>query len=128
MSKSARNWKRSLAALGGSLIIVAAFVAPAPADCGFAEGDWQAGQKIFQRTCAACHGRDGRGAVPGTPDFTKKGGVLAEPHALLTQHIKNGFRPPGAPMAMPPKGGNPDLTDQDINNVHAYLHHAFGCG
>jgi cytochrome c5 len=46
----------------------------------------------------------------------------------MNDHIKNGFREPGKPMAMPPKGGKASLTDQDINNVHAYLHHTFGCG
>jgi mono/diheme cytochrome c family protein len=109
----------------GALI---AFSLPALADCGFKKGDWKAGDKIYHQTCYACHGENGKGAVPGTPDFTKKGGVLSEPHQELTKHIKNGFAPPGATMAMPAKGGNPDLTDKDIEDVHAYLHHQFGCG
>lgn len=102
--------------------------APARADCGYDSGDWKAGSDDYRQTCIACHGEDGRGAVPGAPDFTKKGGVLSKPHAVLTQHIKNGFAPPGAVMAMPPKGGNPELSDKDINDVHAYLHRKFGCG
>ena len=32
------------------------------------------------------------------------------------------------PMAMPAKGGNPDLTNTDIESVHTYLHQQFGCG
>lgn len=109
------------------IFILIGFAAQARADCGFAGGDWNAGDKIYHETCVACHGGDGRGTIPGAPDFTKKGGPLAKPHNLLTSHIKNGFQAPGAPMAMPPKGGNPDLSDQDIMNVHAYLHHRFGC-
>ena len=96
--------------------------------CGFKKGDPEAGSTIYHETCVACHGEDGKGVVPGTPDFTKKGGVLSKPHTALEDHIKNGFAPPGAAMAMPPKGANPDLSDQDINNVHAYLHQRFGCG
>lgn len=100
----------------------------AVADCGFTGGDAAAGDVVYHQTCVACHGQGGHGKVPGAPDFPKKGGVLSKPHALLLQHIKNGFREPGHPIAMPPKGGNPGLTDEDIANVHAYLHKQFGCG
>lgn len=97
-------------------------------DCSVPGGDPAAGSKIFHETCVACHGEDGHGAIPGAPDFTKKGGVLSKPMDTMADHIKNGFQKPGNPMAMPPKGGNPNLTDQDIRNVHAYLHKRFGCG
>jgi mono/diheme cytochrome c family protein len=112
------------------LVVVILFAAStnAVADCGFTGGDAARGDKVYHTTCVACHGEDGRGVVPGAPDFTKKGGVLSKPHSSLTLHIKNGFHSPGKPLAMPPKGGNPDLTDQDIKDVHAYLHHRFGCG
>ena len=100
----------------------------AMADCGFTGGNVANGDKIFHETCVTCHGEDGHGVIPGAPDFTKKGGVLSKPHAVMIEHIKNGFQAPGNPMAMPPKGGNPDLTDQDIKDVHQYLHHRFGCG
>lgn len=116
----------------GALIVSAALVlgisTSAMADCGFTGGNVANGDKIFHETCMTCHGEDGHGAIPGAPDFTKKGSVLSKPHAVMIAHIKNGFQAPGSPMAMPPKGGNPDLTDQDIKDVHQYLHHRFGCG
>ena len=96
--------------------------------CGYTGGNAIHGKKIFDQTCIACHGAKGKGVIPGTPDFTKKDGVLSKPHAALTDHITNGFSSPSSPMAMPPRGGNPGLTDQDIRDVHAYLHEAFGCG
>jgi mono/diheme cytochrome c family protein len=96
--------------------------------CGFAGGNPTHGGAIFAQTCVACHGSDGRGRFAGAPDFTRKGGVLSKPHAVLEAHIKNGFKSPNSPVAMPPGGGNPGLTDQDIRDVHAYLHKAFGCG
>jgi mono/diheme cytochrome c family protein len=60
------------------------------------------------------------------PDFTT--GVMAYSTESLLAHIKTGFRGPGRPLAMPPKGDNPTLTDEDIRNVLAYLRHTFGCG
>ena len=119
------------AALSGGLLIASAslvWAAGSPTLCGFKGGDPAHGKVIFEQTCSACHGADGHGVIPGTPDFTQKGGVLSKPHSALADHIHNGFSPPGAAMAMPPRGGNPDLTDQDIKDVHAYLHQAFGCG
>lgn len=115
---------------GGMLIVSASFAwaAGSPTLCGFKGGNPDHGKIIFQQTCSACHGADGHGAIPGTPDFTKKGGVLSKPHSALAAHIENGFSSPDTPMSMPPRGGNPGLSDQDIKDVHAYLHQAFGCG
>lgn len=43
-----------------------------------------------------------------------KGGRLAKPERELIKNMTDGVRSPGAPMAMPPKGGDPSLTEQDI--------------
>lgn len=96
--------------------------------CDFAGGNPTRGAAIYAQTCVACHGSDGRGRIPGAPDFTKKGGVLSKPHSALQVHIEHGFSSQSSPISMPPRGGNPGLTDQDIRDVHAYLHKAFGCG
>ena len=121
-----------------SLLIAASFLAlvigvifvgnPARADCGFTGGNITNGDKIYHETCVACHGEDGRGAVPGAPNFLQKGGPLSKPHAVMMKHIMNGFSEPGHDLSMPPKGGNPDLSAQDLKDVHAYLHRQFGCG
>ncbi|MDE2462439.1 MAG: cytochrome c [Alphaproteobacteria bacterium] len=121
----------STAALSGGLLFATASLALAagsPTLCGFKGGDPAHGKVIFEQTCSACHGADGHGVIPGAPDFTKKGGVLSKPHSALAAHIENGYSSPDSPMSMPPRGGNPGLSDQDINDVHAYLHQAFGCG
>ena len=126
-----KKYKGVTVAAGPLIVAAALFFAAgtgARADCGFTGGDVANGDKVFHETCVACHGEDGHGAIPGAPDFLKKGGVLSKPHSVLTAHIKNGFQAPGNPMAMPPKGANPDLSDQDLKDVHAYLHHRFGCG
>ncbi len=90
-------------------------------------GDPAKGRKVYQTTCVACHGKNGKGVVPGAPDFTSARSPLAiRSDELLFKHVKEGFQSPGSMMAMPPKGGNPSLTDDDIRDVIAYLHEAFG--
>ncbi len=84
------------------------------------------GAVVYEQTCAACHGADGAGLSPDTPDFTDPKGPLAQDDAVLFDHIKNGFQSPGSMMAMPPKGGNPSLSDDDIRAVIAYLRATFG--
>jgi len=88
------------------------------------------GKSIFERNCAACHGNDGIGTFAGVPDLTQVAGFSSKEHsdtALFEhiEHVKQGIKTPGSTMAMPPKGGNPDLTDQDIRNVLGYMRERF---
>ncbi len=89
-------------------------------------GDAKKGQAIYSQSCAACHGTDGKGGIPGAPDFTSKNGVLKSPDSVLIDRITNGYQSKGSPMAMPPKGGNASLTAQDISDVLAYIRQRFG--
>lgn len=95
-------------------------------DPGPALGDAGKGQTTYEASCAACHGMDAYG-LPGI------GKDLANPSdwmkqqsdAQLAQMIKQG-RPVSDPenstgVDMPPKGGNPALSDDDINDIIAYL-------
>ncbi|MBX3646355.1 MAG: c-type cytochrome [Rhodocyclaceae bacterium] len=83
------------------------------------------GQSIYEGTCIACHGSDGQGAIPGVPDFTDPAGRLTQSDDVLRKHVREGFQSPGSPMAMPPGGGNQDLTDQNISDVLSYLRATF---
>lgn len=86
----------------------------------------QSGKAVYDKTCIACHGTDGKGALPGVPDFTKSDGRLSKADEMLLQNITDGFQSPGSPMAMPAKGGNVNLTDGDIKAVLVYLRQSFG--
>lgn len=83
------------------------------------------GKETYDKTCIACHGGEGKGAFPGTPDFTSGDGVLTKSDEVLVDHIINGFQSPGSPMAMPPKGGNPNLGAADITAVLKYIRETF---
>jgi len=84
------------------------------------------GKDIYTQTCIACHGGNGTGVLPGTPNFTDKTGRLAKSDAQLMDSLMNGVQSPGSPMAMPAKGGNDALTKGDLKNVLQYLRDTFG--
>lgn len=85
----------------------------------------QTGQRLYERNCLACHGADGMGAMPGVPDFTERNGVLRKPDAVLLRNTINGMARPGT-MAMPARGGNPALTDDELRAALAHIRRAFG--
>lgn len=84
------------------------------------------GKDIYTQTCIACHGGDGKGVLPGTPNFTDKKGRFSKSDEELMHSLLNGLQSPGSPMAMPPKGGNDALTNGDLKNVIKYMRDAFG--
>ena len=98
-------------------------LASAVASCAIAGN---AGQAIYETHCSVCHGVDGKGALPGVPNFTQKKGVLSLPVALLMKRIEHGYQGPVSPMAMPPKGGDASLTNQQIKQVLDYVRSEFG--
>lgn len=84
------------------------------------------GSDIYSQTCVACHGTNGKGVVPGAPNFKRSDGPLSQSDEILFDRVKLGFKGPGSPMAMPPKGGNMSLTDSDIRTVVEYLREIYG--
>lgn len=88
--------------------------------------DPAAGKAIYLQTCIACHGANGKGALPGVIDFTAADGPLSKPDEQLAQSIRDGVATPGVPLSMPAKGGLPALTDEQIQSIIAYLRSEFG--
>ena len=83
------------------------------------------GKEVYNGTCIACHGADGKGVVPGAPDFTASDTPLKKEDAVFIKHMMNGFQSEGSPMAMPPKGGNAKLKKVDMVNVLKYMRKEF---
>jgi disulfide bond formation protein DsbB len=88
-------------------------------------GDPAAGKELFAGTCAACHGPVGEGVAGLGKDLTTSEFVIDKDDQALVDFIKVG-RDPGDPLnttgiGMPPKGGNPALDDEDLQNIIAYL-------
>ncbi len=83
------------------------------------------GGEIFASTCSACHGADAKGLPNLGKDLTTSEYVKDNDDAVLLILLKEG-RPSGHELNttgvdMPPKGGNPSLTDDDLLKVVAYL-------
>jgi len=83
-------------------------------------------EALYNQTCVACHGANGKGALPGIPDFTSNNGPLAsKADVVLVQSILEGMQTPGSAMAMPAKGGNPALSEEDAVSLLRYLRDTF---
>jgi len=80
--------------------------------------------QLYLQSCAACHGVDGAGAMPGVPDLTAVSGPLTKPMDTLLAEVRNGIPARGG-MGMPPKGGNPDLTEAQLRAILQYMRHEF---
>ena len=97
-------------------------VAKAPAKTG---GDPAKGKKIYNMVCIACHGPNGEAKPNLGKDIGKSEFVHGKTDDELLAFLKKG-RAPGDPLntsgvAMPPKGGNPALTDEQLRDVIAFV-------
>ncbi len=83
------------------------------------------GEQVFQAVCKTCH----ESGIAGAPKFGDKAawaGPIKEGYNVLIQHAINGLQENG--KVMPPRGGNPDLSDTEIARAVAYMANAAGAG
>lgn len=106
--------------------VVAGFLVLGAVGTAAAAGSMDEGKKVYETACVTCHGANGKGSLPGVPDLAKKSGVLTKSDELLLKHVTEGFQSPGSPMPMPPKGGNPSLTEDQLRAAIGYLRRQFG--
>jgi len=72
------------------------------------------GQQVFQAVCTACHSAGVAGApIPGSEDMKKR--LAAQGLDGLVDKAIHGLN------AMPPKGGRPDLSDDEIRAAVKYM-------
>lgn len=86
------------------------------------------GEQIYSDTCITCHGEDGKGALDGVPDLTASDGRLSKKDTILISSIKNGLEKSDAPLSMPAKGGDDEITPRGIKSVLTYIRQKFGSG
>jgi disulfide bond formation protein DsbB len=122
------HWKRRGLVLATGLLaasLAACGGGGAPSATTAPAGDAANGQTLFAGTCSACHGPDATGVVGLGKNLRTSTFVGDLTDAELVDFIKTG-RPSGDPLNttgvdMPPRGGNPALTDDDLLDIVAYL-------
>lgn len=90
-----------------------------------AVSDITSGKQVYESNCLACHGENGKGSIPGVPDFTDRKGRLLKDDSELLSNIITGIQSPGSSMPMPPRGGNSQLSDADLNAALKYIKTSF---
>lgn len=99
----------------------AAAEAPAQAEAAPAPAAASAdGKKVFEGLCMACHGANS--AIPGIPRVTHNDEWkerIAKGKETLFKNAINGFT--GKNGMMPPKGGNPNLSDDEVKAAVVYM-------
>lgn len=101
--------------LPGFLLVMAVLMSE------YAHASETSGEQVYIQNCMVCHGDDGSGAMPGVPDLRANRSWMAVPAQQLIKHIKQGIQSPGAAVTMPPKGGNPALSDEELSAVIDYM-------
>lgn len=83
------------------------------------------GQQVFAQICKTCH-EAGIAGAPKAGDKAAWSPRIAEGEKTLVQHAINGYQ--GKSGVMPPKGGNPELTDDEVHRAVVYLANQAGAG
>lgn len=83
------------------------------------------GAKVFSTACVACHGPEAKGVTGLGKDLTTSEWTQQQTDEQLVEFIKRG-RDAGDPLnttgiAMPPKGGNPAMSEQEIADIVAFM-------
>lgn len=94
-------------------------------DDGGGAASADAGKDLFSATCASCHGPDAKGLPGSGKNLVTSQFVADQTDDELVDFITVG-RAADDPenttgVAMPAKGGNPSLTDDDLADIVAYL-------
>ena len=88
-------------------------------------GDAEAGREAYLTTCVTCHGADAKG-IPGLgKDLTASEFLRAQTDEQVLAFLQTGRRASDplntTGVDMPPRGGNPAFTDDDLKNIITYL-------
>jgi cytochrome c5 len=72
------------------------------------------GEQVFNQTCKTCH-EAGLAGAPKVGDKSAWGKVIAQGQKTAVDHAINGIR------AMPPKGGNPDFENVEVERAVVFM-------
>jgi len=76
------------------------------------------GEQVYGQVCKTCH-ETGLAGAPKLGDKAAWGARIAQGEATMNQHAIAGFQGKGG--AMPAKGGNAELTDDEVRRAVAFM-------
>lgn len=79
------------------------------------------GEDIYNNNCVLCHGEYVQGVMPGVPDLYVNKTWIIKTDSELVKRINEGIQSKDTTIAMPPKGGNPNLNDEDVKASLKYM-------
>lgn len=121
---------RRAGVFGLALLAFVSFVLFAAVGCGGggptnADPQVQRGKAIFGRICATCHGQDAKGLPKLGKSLIGNEFTASQSDAELVEFLKIGRRADHplnvTGVDMPPKGGDPSLSEEDLKAVVAYI-------
>ena len=77
------------------------------------------GKRVYNGLCITCH--NGLPNIPKVGDIAAWESRIAQGMALLYERAIKGFISEGGIIAMPPKGGNMNLTDEEVKTAVDYM-------
>ena len=97
----------------------------APSDDAPSDGDAENGRELYLASCQSCHGPDAEGLEGLGKPLVASEFIGSASDADLVVLVTEG-RPASHPdnttgVDMPPKGGNPSLSEADIADIVAYM-------
>lgn len=102
------------------LALIGLFLCSSCADAGQAAGgDAAKGRELFVQNCARCHGPAGQGALQTSAFVADRSDAELIAFLQIGRPANDPFNTTG--VAMPPRGGNPALTDEQLADIVAYI-------
>ncbi len=112
--RTAQHQSSSTGRERAAFVAAVAFVALVGADASGAQGKERTGKEVVESLCISCHGTGAKGA-PKIGDKQAWGKRASQGLTSLTKTALEGIR------QMPPHGGNPSLTDTEIERAITYM-------
>lgn len=120
LNESVKNWKTELITKRYGWIGISQLSAMVLLSHSHAFAVSKDAEQIYDEVCMVCHGDDGSGNMPGVPDLSENMRFLTEDNLVVLERIKVGIQSPSG-LSMPERGGNPQLTDEQLLDVLIYL-------
>ena len=73
------------------------------------------GKEVYHELCLACHMAGMSSMAPKVGSYPDWAPRIAQGMDTLFEHSLHGFK------TMPAKGGNPELSDEEVKNAVAYM-------